>query len=168
MILVALLDKVLRVVDIKTATEMLMLSDIHKPGEIIVMMTSSNGNIFRVTGHFCGEFTGPGEFLAQKPVTRSFAVFSDLSLNKRLSKQSRGWWFETQSRPLWRHYYVLTILDTATYSDLGHHWFEYWKWRCSWWQLCHDLWHRRLSLWQLPVTPMTTKSQSWQIPFFSE
>ena len=23
------------------------------------MMTSSNGNIFRVTGHFCGEFTGP-------------------------------------------------------------------------------------------------------------
>ena len=27
----------------------------------------------------------------------------DLSLNERLSKQSRGWWFETQSRPLWRH-----------------------------------------------------------------
>ena len=23
------------------------------------MMTSSNGNIFRVTGHLCGEFTGP-------------------------------------------------------------------------------------------------------------
>ena len=26
---------------------------------IINMMTSSNGNIFRVTGHLCGEFTGP-------------------------------------------------------------------------------------------------------------
>ena len=26
------------------------------------MMTSSNGNIFRVTGHLCGEFTGPGVF----------------------------------------------------------------------------------------------------------
>ena len=39
------------------------------------MMTSSNGNIFRVTGHLCGEFTGPGEFPAQRPVTRSF-VFS--------------------------------------------------------------------------------------------
>ena len=26
------------------------------------MMTSSNGNIFRVTGPLCGEFTGPGEF----------------------------------------------------------------------------------------------------------
>ena len=23
------------------------------------MMTSSNGNIFRATGHLCGEFTGP-------------------------------------------------------------------------------------------------------------
>ena len=26
------------------------------------MMTSSNGNIFRVTGHLCGEFTGPRWF----------------------------------------------------------------------------------------------------------
>ena len=26
------------------------------------MMTWSDGNIFRVTGHLCGEFTGPGEF----------------------------------------------------------------------------------------------------------
>ena len=67
------------------------------------MMTSSNGNIFRVTGHLCGEFTDPGEFPAQRPVTRSFDVFVDLSLNKRLSKQSRGWWFQTQSRTLWRH-----------------------------------------------------------------
>ena len=29
------------------------------------MMTSSNGNIFRVTGPSCGEFTGPGDFPAQ-------------------------------------------------------------------------------------------------------
>ena len=67
------------------------------------MMTSSNGNIFRVTGPLCGEFTGPGEFPAQRPVTRSFDVFCDLCWNKRLSKQSWGWWFETQSGPLWRH-----------------------------------------------------------------
>ena len=44
-----------------------------------------------------------GEFPAQWPVTRSFNVFFDLRLNKRLSKQSWGWWFETLSRPLWRH-----------------------------------------------------------------
>ena len=67
------------------------------------MMTSSNGNIFRVTGHSCGEFTGPGEFTTQRPVTRSFDVFFDLRLNKQLNKQSWGWWFETLSRPLWRH-----------------------------------------------------------------
>ena len=39
------------------------------------MMTSSNGNIFRVTGPLCGEFTGPGKFPTQRPVTRSFDVF---------------------------------------------------------------------------------------------
>ena len=66
------------------------------------MMTSSNGNIFRVTGPYCGEFTGPGEFPAQRPVTRSFDVFFDLHLNKRLSKQSWGWWFETTPWSLWR------------------------------------------------------------------
>ena len=39
----------------------------------------------------------------QRPVTRSFDAFFDLRLNKRLSKQSCGWWFETPSGPLWRH-----------------------------------------------------------------
>ena len=69
------------------------------------MMTSSNENIFRVTGHLCGEFTGHWwEFPAQTPATRSFDVFFDLRLNKRLSKQWWGWWFETPSHPLWRHY----------------------------------------------------------------
>ena len=67
------------------------------------MMTSSNGNIFRVTGPLCGEFTGPGEFPTQRPVTRSFDVFFDLGLNKRLSNQPWGWWFETPSWSLWRH-----------------------------------------------------------------
>ena len=52
------------------------------------MMTSSNGNIFRVTGPLCGEFTGPGEFPVHRPVTRNFDVFFDLRLNKRSSKQS--------------------------------------------------------------------------------
>ena len=56
----------------------------------IFMMTSSNGNIFRVTGPLCGEVTGPGEFPTQRPVTSSFDVFFDLRLDKRLSKQPRG------------------------------------------------------------------------------
>ena len=66
-------------------------------------MTSSNGNIIRVTGH-C-------EFPAQRPVTRSFDVFFDLRPNKRFSKQWWGLWFETLSRPLWRH-----SNDVITYS----------------------------------------------------
>ena len=45
----------------------------------------------------------PREFPAQRPVTRSVDVSFDLCLNKRLSEQSWGWWFETLSRPLWRH-----------------------------------------------------------------
>ena len=72
-----------------------------------IMMTSSNGYIFRVTDHLCREFTGAGEFPAQRPVMRSFHIFFDLRLNKPLSKQSWGWWFETLSPPLWRHGNVL-------------------------------------------------------------
>ena len=45
----------------------------------------------------------PGEFPSQRPVTRSFGVFFDLRLNKHLSKQSWGWWFETTLCSLWHH-----------------------------------------------------------------
>ena len=56
------------------------------------MITSSNGNIFRVTGHhLCGEFTGDA-------VTPSFDVFFGLCLNKQWC-----WLFETPLYPLWRH-----------------------------------------------------------------
>ena len=44
-----------------------------------------------------------GVFPSQRPVTRSFNIFFDLRPNKRLSKQSRGRWFETPLRSLWRH-----------------------------------------------------------------
>ena len=44
-----------------------------------------------------------GEFPAQRSVTRSFDVFFYLRLHERLSENWRGWWFETPSRPLWRH-----------------------------------------------------------------
>ena len=54
-------------------------------------------------------FTGNSP-VTQWPVTRSFDVFFDLRLNKRLSKQSRGWWFETLSRPIGRHCNVTSSL----------------------------------------------------------
>ena len=50
-----------------------------------------------------GNSSVTGEFPSQRPVTRSFDVFFDLLLNKRLSKQSKPMWFETPSRSLWRH-----------------------------------------------------------------
>ena len=92
--------------------------DKHRPNRKVSMMTSSNGNIFRVTGPSCGEFTGLGEFPTQRPVTRSFDVFSDLRLNKRLSKQPWGWWFETLSCPLWRHCNVGIISDRRLFEAL--------------------------------------------------
>ena len=67
------------------------------------MMTSSNGNNFRVTYHLCGEFTG----LRWLPRTKAsdaelWYFFIDLRLNNRLSKHWWGWWFETPSLTLWR------------------------------------------------------------------
>ena len=66
-------------------------------------MTSLNGDIFRVAVILCGELKDPRWIPLTKPMTRRFDVFFDLCLNKRVNKQSRRWWFETQSRPLWRH-----------------------------------------------------------------
>ena len=54
---------------------------------------------------FCaGNSPGTGEFPAQRPVTWSFEVFFDLRPNKRVSKQSWGWWSETPSSSLWRYH----------------------------------------------------------------
>ena len=67
-------------------------------GAVMIMMTSSNGSICRVTGP-----PVTGEFPAQRPATRSFDISFALRLNKRLSKHSWGWWSEAPSCPLWRH-----------------------------------------------------------------
>ena len=73
-------------------------------GNTACMMTSSNGNVFRVTGHLCGEFTGPRWFPPHKGQWRGALMWVFyLRLNKRLSKQSWGWWFETLLSRLWRH-----------------------------------------------------------------
>ena len=69
----------------------------------IRMMTSSNGNIFRVTGHLCGEFYRSPVNSPQKARDAELCFFFDLRLNKRLSKQWWGRLFETLSRPLWCH-----------------------------------------------------------------
>ena len=77
-------------------------------------MPSSNGNISQITGTLCGEFIGPGDFPAQRPVTRSFDVFFDLRLSKRLNKQPWGWWFETHRV----HYDVFVML--GVFINISH------------------------------------------------
>ena len=121
------------------------------------MMTSPNGNIFRVTGHLYGEFTGPRWIPTQRPVTRSFDVFFDLRLNKRLSKQWWGWWFETLPCPLWRHRNGKVYSAPWLFMELRNYsWssririmelqnYELWKdWLCSsfieWWSSTIHLW----------------------------
>ena len=60
-----------------------------------------------------GNSSVTGEFPTQRPVTRSFDVFFDLRLDKRLSKQPWGWWFETPSLSLWRHCNVCRNIQTT-------------------------------------------------------
>ena len=64
-----------------------------------------------------------GEFPSQRPVTRSFVVSLICALNKRSSKESWGWWFETPSRSLWRQcnvniffYFLNTDVGTLFYT----------------------------------------------------
>ena len=59
--------------------------------------------------------------VTQRPVTRSFDVFFGLPLNRRLSKQWRGWWFETPLCPLWRHSNAYRPLDDSNAWLLKHH-----------------------------------------------
>ena len=62
-------------------------------------------------------FPVPGDFPVQRPVTRSFDVFFDLRSNKRLSKQSWGWWLRHHRA----HYDVTVIcLCNRTKSNRDH------------------------------------------------
>ena len=63
---------------------------------VVTMMTSSNGIILLAL--CAGNLPLAGEFSPQRPVTRSFDVFFDLRLNKRLSKHA---------------YYDVTVMSPA-------------------------------------------------------
>ena len=78
------------------------------------MMTSSNINMPRIAGPLGGDSLVTGEFPWQRSVTRSFDVFFDLCLNKRLSKQSRHRGFETPTRSLWCHAMWWLITQSVT------------------------------------------------------
>ena len=60
-----------------------------------LMMTSLNGNIFRVTGPLWGE--SPVDSPHKGQWGGALIFFFDLHLNKRLNKQSGRLWFEASS-----------------------------------------------------------------------
>ena len=89
---------------------------------------------FKLESFHCNMMIITGEFPAQKPVMRNFDVYFELRPNKRLSKQSWDWWFETPWHPLWHH---CNECIHVVYSDhpkpatfyMGHK-FSFWYYRC--------------------------------------
>ena len=74
------------------------------------MMTSSNGNIFRVTGLLCGEFTGLRGIPRAKASDAVFDVFFDPRL-------INGWVNNREAGDLRRHrdhYDVIVMESTCT------------------------------------------------------
>ena len=72
------------------------------------MMTSSNGNIFRVTGHLCGAFTGHRWIpRTQRPATRSFDILFSL-----ICAWIKGWVNNRKAGDLRRHrtHYDVTVM----------------------------------------------------------
>ena len=67
------------------------------------MMTSSNGNVFRVTGPLCGEFIGHRWIPLTKTSDAKLWCFLWSTPKQTVSKQSRCRGFKTPSRSLWLH-----------------------------------------------------------------
>ena len=93
-------------------------------------MMTSNGNIFRVTGPLYREFIGHRWIrLTNASDAELWCFLWSLRVNKRLSKQSWGWWFETTSRSLWRHSNALVLVNNNREHRCFHH--PVWRVRIS-------------------------------------
>ena len=86
----------------------------HSHGDVI------KWKLFTALLAICAENSPvPGEFPAQKPMTRNFDGFFDLRPNKLFSKQSWGGWFETPWRPLSGHRNVRANIENSSLEDQG-------------------------------------------------
>ena len=103
---------------IKSQRPLLWLGALLMPdqGTVATMMTSSNGNIFRVTGHLCGDSPVPGEFLAQRPVTALLFSLICVWIN--------GWVNNRESGDLRRHraHYDVTVMTTIVWRLCTRRW----------------------------------------------
>ena len=81
------------------------------------MMTSSNGNIFRVTSHLCGEFTGPRWIPPHKGQWRGALMFSLICvwINDWVNNREAG------DLRRYRAHYDVTVRCSASDFHLGGH-----------------------------------------------
>ena len=92
----------------------------------IIMMTSSNGNIYRVTGLCAGNSPVTGEFPSQRAVTRSFNVFCEAgNLRRRRAHYD-------VSVILWRHTSVKASQNHLTTNTLCYRLFETFRFKFHW------------------------------------
>ena len=75
----------------------------------VIMMTSSNGNIFRVTGHLCGKFLG------HRWIPRTKASDAELWVFCMICTWINGWVNNRETGDLWRHlaHYDVTVMDVV-------------------------------------------------------
>ena len=76
---------------------------------------SLNRNIFCITGPLWGKFTSHWWISLTKASGLELSCFFYLHLNKRLSKQSRHWWFEMQSCDA--HYDITVMLEKDMFNS---------------------------------------------------
>ena len=69
----------------------------HFSSIVLSFMRHHQMKTFSALLALCEGNTFTSGFPSQRPVTRSFYVFFGQPMNKRLSKQSKHWWVETQS-----------------------------------------------------------------------
>ena len=105
-----------------------------KPGVTYIMMTSSNGNIFRVTGHSCGDFTGDQWNSPHKGQWRAAFMFS------LIYAWINGWVNNDEAGDLRRHRAHDDVIVIC--------------------QFCRHWWYMKLSLWQLTVPTLTYNDDS--------
>ena len=80
---------------------------------LVVMMTSPNGNISTLLALCAVNSPVASEFPSRRPVTWSFDVSFDLRLNKRLSEQSRPQFFRR-----YRDHHDVTVMYMCNELDL--------------------------------------------------
>ena len=86
------------------------------------VMTSSNGNIFRVTGPLCGEFTGTGEFPNTKASDAELWCFFHLRLiNDWVNNRKAG---DLRRHPA--HYDIIVMQHRKDYVRTWKHSPHYW------------------------------------------